>query len=51
MNKFRESLKVEKPLTKQEQLAYEEHKRQRFAKEVHKEKWKNARKRMKGEER
>ena len=34
MNEFKESLKVSK-----EQLEYEEYKRKRFAKEVHKEKW------------
>lgn len=45
MNEFKESLKVSK-----EQLEYEEYKK-RFAKEVHKEKWDNARERMKGEER
>lgn len=46
MNKFKESIKVNK-----EQLAYEEYKRKRFAKEIHKEKWENSRKRMEGEER
>ncbi len=46
MNEFKESLKVSK-----EQLEYEEHKRKRFEEEVHKEKWNNARERMKGEER
>lgn len=46
MNEFKESLKVSK-----EQLEYEEHKRKRFAKEVHKEKWDNARKRLEGEAR
>lgn len=46
MNKFKESLKVSK-----EQLEYEEYKRKRFAKEIHKEKWDNARERMKGNER
>lgn len=46
MNKFKGSLKVSK-----EQLAYEEHKRKRFAKEIHKEKWQNAKKRLEGEER
>lgn len=51
MNKFKQSLKVEKPLTKQEQIAYEEHNRGKFAKEIHKEKWENARKNLKGEER
>lgn len=45
MDKFRESLKVSK-----EQLEYEEHKRKRFAKEVQKEKWKNAKKRMEEKE-
>ena len=34
MNEFKESLKVSK-----EQLEYEEYKRKRFAKEIHKEKW------------
>ena len=46
MNEFKESLKVSK-----EQLEYEEYKRKRFAEEVHKEKWNNARKRLEGEER
>ena len=46
MNEFKESLKVSK-----EQLKYEENKRKRFAEEVHKEKWDNARKRLEGEER
>lgn len=46
MNKFKESLKVNK-----EQISYEEYKRKKFAKEIHKEKWDNARKRMEGEER
>ena len=46
MNKFKESLKVNK-----EDLKYREHKRKRFVKEIHKEKYENARKRMKGEER
>lgn len=46
MNKFKESLKVNK-----EKLSYEEYKKKRFAKEIHKEKWDNARKRMEGEER
>ena len=41
MNEFKESLKVSK-----EQLEYEEYKRKRFAKEIHKEKWDNARKRL-----
>ena len=45
MNEFKESLKVSK-----EQLEYEEYKRKRFAKEIHKEKWDNARKRLEGEE-
>lgn len=46
MNEFKESLKVNK-----DQLEYEEYKRKRFAKEVHKEKWDNARNRLEGEER
>ncbi len=46
MNKFKESLKVSK-----EQLEYEEYKRKRFAKEIHKEKWDNTRKRLEGEAR
>ena len=46
MNEFKESLKVSK-----EQLEYEKHKRKRFAQEIHKEKWQNAKKRMEGEER
>lgn len=46
MNEFKESLKIEK-----EQREYEEHKRKRFAREIQKEKWNNARKRMEGEER
>lgn len=46
MNEFKQSLKVSK-----EQLEYEEHKRKRFAEEVHKEKWDNARKRLEGEAR
>ena len=46
MNEFKESLKIEK-----EQREYEEYKRKRFAREIHKEKWENARKRMRGEER
>ncbi len=49
MNKFKESLKVD--LSDKEQREYEEYKRKRFAKEIHKEKWENARKRMRGEER
>ena len=46
MNEFKESLKVSK-----EQLEYEEYKRKRFADEVHKEKWDNAREQIKGNER
>lgn len=46
MNEFKQSLKVSK-----EQLEYEGYKRKRFAKEVHKEKWNNARERLEGEER
>lgn len=46
MDEFRESLKVKK-----EDLEYQEHLRKRFAKEVQKEKWQNAKKRMEGEER
>lgn len=49
MNEFKESLKVD--LSDKEQREYEEYKRKRFAKEVQKEKWKNARKEMEGEER
>ena len=49
MNEFKESLKVD--LNEKEQREYEEHNRKRFAKEIHKEKWNNARKRMEGEER
>lgn len=49
MNKFKESLKID--LSDKEQREYEEYKRKRFAKEIQKEKWKNARKRMEGEER
>lgn len=49
MNKFKESLKVD--LSEKEQREYEEHKRKRFAREIQKEKWNNARKRMEGEER
>ena len=44
MNKFKESLKVD--LNEKEQREYEEYKKKRFAKEIHKEKWDNARKRM-----
>ena len=40
MNEFKESLKVNK-----EQISYEEYKKKRFAKEIHKEKWDNSRKR------
>lgn len=46
MNEFKESLKIEK-----EQREYEEYKRKRFAREIQKPKWENARKRMRGEER
>lgn len=46
MNEFRESLKVDK-----EQLEYREYKRKRFAREIQKPKWKNARKRMEEKER
>ncbi len=46
MDEFRESLKVKK-----EDLEYQEHKRKRFAKEIHKEKWQNAKKRMEEKER
>lgn len=46
MNEFKKKLKVDK-----EQLAYEEHKRQRFAKEIHKEKWDIARKKINEKER
>lgn len=49
MNNFKESIKVNSE--ELEQRAYEEYKRKRFAKEVQKEKWNNARKRMEGEER
>lgn len=49
MNSFKESIKVNSE--ELEQRAYEEYKRKRFAKEVHKEKWDNARKRLEGEER
>ena len=49
MNEFKESLRID--LSDKEQREYEEHKRKRFAKEVQKPKWKNARKRMEGEER
>lgn len=45
MNEFKESLKISK-----EQLEYEEYKRKRFAKEIHKEKWDNTRKRLVGGE-
>ena len=38
-------------MTEKERIAYEEYKRKRFAEEVHKEKWDNARKRLEGEER
>lgn len=57
---FRRRIKVEQgnmeniPLefnTEQEQLEYEEYKRKRYAEEIHKEKWENARKRMEGDER
>ena len=41
MNEFKESLKVDK-----EQLEYREYKRKRFAREIQKPKWENARKRM-----
>ena len=47
MNEFKERLKVDL----KEQREYEEYKRKRFAREIHKEKWENARKRMEGEER
>ena len=47
MNKFKESLKVDL----KEQREYEEYKRKRFAREIQKPKWENARKRMEGEER
>lgn len=43
MNKFKESLKVN--------LEYQEHKRKRFAQEIHKEKWQNAKKRLEEKER
>ncbi len=43
MNEFKESLKVK--------LEYNEYKRKRFAKEIHKEKWQNAKKRMEEKER
>jgi hypothetical protein len=46
MNSFKESIKVNSE--ELEQRAYEEYKRKRFAKEVHKEKW-NARKEKKDE--
>ena len=46
MNEFKKKLKVDK-----EQLAYEEYKRQRFAKEIHKEKWDIARKKINEKER
>ena len=47
MSNFKESLKVDL----KEQREYEEYKRKRFAREIHKEKWENARKRMRGEKR
>ena len=47
MNSFKESLKVNSE--ELEQRAYEEYKRKRFAEEVRKEKWDNARKRLEGE--
>ena len=46
MDKFIEGLKVKK-----EDLEYQEYLRKRFAKEVQKEKWKNAKKRMEEKER
>ena len=46
MDEFRKSLKVKK-----EDLEYQEHKRKRFAKEIHKEKWQNAKKRLEEKER
>ena len=58
MNKFKESLKVNhreedtlKLETEKEKMEYEEYLREKYAKEIHKEKWDNARKRMEGEER
>ena len=45
MDEFREILKVKK-----EDLEYQEYKRKRFAKEIQKEKWKNAKKRLEEEE-
>lgn len=49
MSNFKESLKVD--LREKEQREYEEYKRKRFAREIQKPKWENARKRMEGEER
>lgn len=46
MNDFKKQIKLTK-----EQLQYIEYKRKRFAKEVHKPKWKNAYDKLKGDER